>query len=658
MSLGLMENILVGVIVLIAQMRENAMNVLKDLVKSETVMVHQRECVELVQQTVMNAMVIIKFVMNAIWDMDSKYKIQNCEIFDNDLAICTGCLDGFYSESVGGVITKCSPCLSNCERCDNSSTCRRSNNGYYVKDAKCSPCPENCESCSSDTYCEYCNKGYKLSNGKCIKNTNHCEDVQSGECVRCSKGYGPIFENDKKTDKCGPCPANCFDCGENKDYCIYCKDNYCYDENPTSSTYRQCIACNNNDDNVECLVEGCIACKPGKSDQCEQCNSTLELDQNFKCVKSISTLASPTPKPFEGSISYDAVDDNGKITYDFDEQNKDGDANQPIVLRLDRDKNDGYNIISNFTIQNEKNRKIAIEVKGYNELTLAVDPNTENKEFDIIIADQTSITINLESDTFASIKNGQGKIELQSTDDKDVNLNQVQPSSSLTITPNSQVVIKEVEFSGKNGEIVINSDNNQKVKVTNLKVQQGGKGTIKNASIIGTVVLALSSSLDINENVDLTSSTVDFGYSDSYSQLQKDGGQIQGKIASVPKRLIINYRQIDKWLSDERLLLADSITEFDCDGWGDIIEYNGPYNNHQCIPESDRYRLYAINKEDGGKGGNRLSPGVIAAIVIVIVVVVGAVIFVLVYFLVIKKRKTQSSGNEDEENDDKDANEV
>lgn len=274
-----------------------------------------------------------------------KCKIQNCEICNNDLAICTGCLDGFYSESVEGVITKCSPCLSNCERCDNSSTCRRCNNGYYVKDGKCSDtyCPENCESCSSDTYCEYCNKGYKLSNGKCIKNTDHCEDGFSDECVHCSKGYGPILENNKKTDKCGPCPANCFDCRENKDYCIYCKDNYCYDENPTSSTYRQCIACNNNDDNVECLVEGCIACKPGKSDQCDQCNSTLELDQNFKCVKSISTLASPTPKPFEGSISYDAVDDNGKITYDFDEQNKDGDANQPIVLRLDREKNDGYN---------------------------------------------------------------------------------------------------------------------------------------------------------------------------------------------------------------------------------------------------------------------------------------------------------------------------
>lgn len=175
----------------------------------------------------------------------------------------------------------------------------------------------------------------------------------------------------------------------------------------------------------------------------------------------------------------------------------------------------------------------------------------------------------------------------------------------------------------------------------------------------------MQSSLEINENVDLTESSFDVSYSNYQGLYSK--APINGKIKSNPgKGITINSRNPGTLLTQEKFLIAESRIEFNCDeAWKNAITnkaVGSKINQYVCIKENDIYnnevyRLYAQEKIEDKKNG--LPPGAIAGIVIGVVVFVGLIVFLLVYFLVIKKRKDDGNESSDQEADnDNDANEV
>ncbi len=221
---------------------------------------------------------------------------------------------------------------------------------------------------------------------------------------------------------------------------------------------------------ITCSVDNCLVCVSGEPDHCSQCNSGFELDLLDQCVIILDFITEPpTEKSTYVSPNYKGVE-NGYLDYNFDENNPDD--SDSLVLKLDYLKNienNKNNVITNINIQNNNNKNISVEIsEGYEELTFKVDPTTSSKNFDIIITSENPIKINLESTSNASIKVGSGELEIESIDNSNVNLNQIQPSSSLTIKPVSPIIVNEVEFKqGKyeKGKILINSDDNTKVQL-------------------------------------------------------------------------------------------------------------------------------------------------------------------------------------------------
>lgn len=572
-------------------------------------------------------------------------------------------MDGYIFNVVNGNLTNnCIQCAANCYTCENLTSCQSCKSGYYLTrengNGRCSKCPANCASCRSSQNCEYCEDGYQLvDSSKCVKCADNCDECQNATfCRYCNRGYGIIYDKGVSTGKCGPCSSNCFECSISGE-CDLCEEDYCLDTLPNSPNYNKCVPCNSD---VQCLVENCLVCITGFSDQCAQCNPPFALDISNKCVKPVDPFEpTPTPQPKKIKPAYDKIQDDGNLPQNFDDEEISENSQQlRLTLNYEENVDENNKIITAVTITNTKNRNVAIEIPdGYDEITLKVDSNTNNKEFDIITT-KSSIKINLDPSTRASIVEGHDNIRIESTSPTStVNLNQVEPISALTITPLSPIEINQLEFKEQEGELIINSDNNKDVQINSIKIQQGISGLIQNATIKGKVVIGISSSLEINENVNLESSTLDCSYSDSTSQLL-DGAHIKGKLRSVPSSIVINKRNVGATLEQETILIADSYDDnFNCDAWGGKIDKK--HFNYECKYVNSRKNLLAIKKDDDDSKGSKLGAGAIAGIVIAAVVVVGAIVFVLVYFLVIKKRKeAQSSVNEAAPEGDKDANEV
>lgn len=584
---------------------------------------------------------------------------DNCGYCSNSQT-CDKCWEGFVLDEN----RKCVPCPDGCLDCynPNSNSCINCLDGYYSSGDKCLKCVENCEYCYRENKCERCIEGfeevsYPNDTKLCVPCPENCAGCYGKDlgCTRCFDGYGFKYENGIRSNKCAKCEdKNCLYCQFDTNDCYNCKKGYCI-ESPANSPYNHyCVPCSDDtEEPTKCLVEGCIKCVPQTSDKCQECESSLILDENMKCVKPSDITPKPEPTPVVIEVDHKEITD-GKYSPDLDSKYEDAPSLE-IQFNFYKDKD-----VNEVVIKNEKKRKVIFTIpEGFTELTFSVSSKSHD-EFDLINS-ADNIKINLDQSASASIKQGKGQIEINSTKENDkVNLKQVQPASKdFTIIPITQVVIKEVQFSETGGALIVQSDDNKKVEVQSIKVQPGREGKIENAKIKGEVTFASFSNLNINEKVDLSESTLDFSYSTS-ALGNKGKAPLSGVISGKPKGITITSRKDSTWLDVEKLLLAESTNEFDCESWGDMIDFksSGKLNDHSCQNENNVHRLFAVEnpdkKSDGG--GKGLNGGVIAAIVIAVVVVVGAIVFVLVYFLVIKKRRSKESSVS--EGDNKNADEV
>lgn len=646
-------------------------------------------------------------------------QVEHCDECNSDHSKCESCDEGYALVEFESDKYKCVQCTPNCEKCYNQTHCLSCDVGYNLftvdGEVKCLKClVENCSDCSNNiSICSRCRYDfiYNESENKCILENvglEHCAKSYDGiNCVECSYGYGNYYENGFNTGKCVKCTAeNCRDCWYDSTFCVECLDGfgfskesgecvpctdkhceicqtdntechvcrigYCFDNNKDSLAFNKCIKCDGTETN--CNVEGCEECKENTTDECKICFSPLSLVDG-KCVsidisseqdssqiidqtsEHIITQPPPPTKPPVNTqnITLDQFVDDDKVTINMDSE----DFTNDVVYIVEIPKE--YNKI---TLDSKSSKSISLVLSEETDAITISSKEGSNQIVDII-PKSDEITITLDQQTKASISDAKGIITLQNTDNQQINLNQIIPQSKdFTLIPNTPVKIEEVEFTGQQGLNIESTGNN--VEVEKIKIQAHSSGSINNA-VIKNIVLGPLSSLNIDQNVDMTKSNIDLSYNNDAVGSDLEAA-ISGVLETTPASISFNQRGFgyiaEKENDNERFLIAESASsKFNCDGWAELFRkgpFNSKFNDAECKDEKAKNmkntkRLYAIVKKEGGnddgdedEDNKGLEPGAIAGIVIAVVVVVGVVIGLLVYFLVIKKRKNSENSTEQE----------
>ena len=614
-----------------------------------------------------------------------------CYECDVDVNKCYGCFEGFTFKRNGNNITdECIPCPPGCESCEVDPNyceiCKEKGYGLVIENGvntrKCARCADPfCRFCPRDnTICLECEDHSYMDHdknsptyGKCVslygrvpecavENCFKCEYENPIQCMECFDDF--CLYDDGNYKKCLPCQKECNveNCKQcifgHSDQCMECNDGFCVNEDSTSKDYKKCVSCD-----IPCKVENCQKCISGSSDKCKECNDGYTVSGNGQCTEPLDGIDRPDFSPEYIVVDDSEISEDGNFVFDGSKYILKDDKNQ-ITIKLDSKK------ISTITINSNPAKKdLAVEITdSVSDITILLKDSNSGKNFDIVTSGQ-KVTINLDGNTRASIKQGQGEVEIKGAKNADkVTLNQVQPlTKSFSLIPSVPVEIDVVDFNEEQG-LLVQSPDSSKVTVKTLKVQQTADAEIQNATITSEILFGLSSSLKINEFVNLAKSSLNLPFNLNSEESNK--AFIRGILKSNPDNIKITNRQVGT-LSQDRYLLAESSESFDCETWKSVstIEVtNSQLNGFECKNESsngrDVYRLYAIQgkseedpSKDGGNNGNKLSAGAIAGIVIAVVVVVGAVVFVLVYFLVIKKRRSNESSGQEGQNEN-DANEV
>ncbi|KAK8843913.1 hypothetical protein M9Y10_024996 [Tritrichomonas musculus] len=600
-----------------------------------------------------------------------KCKVEHCKSCNNNIFSCKSCENGYMVQIDVNNIYKCVKCPDGCDICIEPSTCYSCGVGYYLTNENlCEKCIENCRSCRDSITCRICNDPFYASDdGKCVRCIENCQYCYKKDtCDTCVEKY---YRNDDY--KCEPCPENCLYCNDILT-CTVCSPRYGFET--VSEGRRLCMPCPPNCKNCERW-----------STLCEECDEGYELDINYRCrnpnitetidiqtsfysetsestqsssrvptsihsstpapTHSATPAPTPTMKPVYKNITTDDVKENGEYILNQGKDTEIGE-NEILIVDLPQIPSEGQNKLTNLVIGNDLvDTNLVVNIfPEYKELTITSE-SEKPKQLDIIQSG-SQLRINLGESTFATIKEAKGTLEIGSANEnKEVKLNQVSlAEDTFTLIPQAQVSIEQIDFNGDKS-ILVKSNNNQ-VSIINIKIQKSFTGTIHNAKIIGKVLFESSSSLNVNENVDITQSKLDL----SYKEGANSKAPINGAISNAPSSIVVNVRQDSSILEQLRYLIAESSIELKCQKWIDATQINiagSKLNELVCVDEKNAngqnaYRFYAQEKQDDD---NKLGAGAIAGIVIACIVVIGGIIFALVYFLVIKKKRENTSSAED-----------
>ncbi|KAK8898506.1 hypothetical protein M9Y10_000797 [Tritrichomonas musculus] len=449
------------------------------------------------------------------------------------------------------------------------------------------------------------------------------------KCTICDDGYGLVVE----TGLCAKCnDENCDSCLFDFKECMKCKDNYHFDTAVNSPHYNKCVPFN-----VPCSVRECQRCIYNLKNKCAQCNYGYQLGRDGECQKQLHEIEMPKIDAIYTTINNSDII-NG--TCELNVSKYDIQSEKLLVFQI----ND-TNILSEIIIDNSKNQSFAIEVgQGVSQLT--IKPKN-NGSFTLIQSNKGApLTINLNNRSFASILDAKGELTIKCIDcSSSLNLNQIKISSEkLELVPKTSLNIDTLNFNGAQ-KLIVQSNDSEKVRIKTVKVEQKTAAKIVNSSIFGKIIFGLSSSLEINEFVDLSNSLIDLPFNPSQIQGLYDKAPINGILNTKPRLIIISDRGVNRLLSNNKYLIAESTEEFDCEKWKVIINNEADKSNmnqYFCTKNETGiygnvvYRLYGI--EGDQKKDKKL---VIITIVVVccIIIVIALIVFIVVYFLVIKKRK-------------------
>ncbi|CAG9329821.1 unnamed protein product [Blepharisma stoltei] len=187
---------------------------------------------------------------------------SNCISVDN--GDCYDCAEGYYLKD-----NACISCtgISNCELCDDESTCTQCSAGFFLQDpttcVSCSSQISYCAACDSDSECTECDSTHYLTDLDDCANSGpeHCYIVDSNDlttCNDCLKGYN-WDQSDKTCKACGDIMPHCTECqdGNIEDFrCWTCDVGYILD------IYSVCI---------KSPLKNCV--KVSDASHCEVCSS-------------------------------------------------------------------------------------------------------------------------------------------------------------------------------------------------------------------------------------------------------------------------------------------------------------------------------------------------------------------------------------------------
>jgi hypothetical protein len=226
---------------------------------------------------------------------------DQCQVYDP--STCQVCQKG-YNLLITGQYKNETKCINVCPK------------SYYQEDKTCKECPTNCEECENKSTCKVCNKGYILLDGKCVdrcpdkftERNSKCVPCTDSNCLDCDnvdtrqcKSCGNSFYLKEDTKECVPiCPKGYFIKGLNSKICSRCTDNCencsnskicekcvspyklkdgncvkeCGDGYTADSTDLQC---------KYCVDENCKKCDSNNPASCIECKDPF-LNFNSKCL--------------------------------------------------------------------------------------------------------------------------------------------------------------------------------------------------------------------------------------------------------------------------------------------------------------------------------------------------------------------------------------
>ena len=266
--------------------------------------------------------------------------------FSENSYICFSCIEGYYMDLIftdpvpyGGQCQECSYKAEHCLECStecidddlnsyktcHNFKCSKCESGYFVSEengqSACSPCISNCITCTDSSTCIECQEGYQLKDeGKTCEKipcSSDCELCDGQNCIECKEGYGKYWDNDAVGYRCKECSQfklNCKKCETQSDsvictvcelgyypndlgYCLDCPTNceVCTDSDNCQvchtgyyvSEGKECKECTNNCATCSITSDNCTSCPDGfmKVDNtCQGCPSNCKECNNEGCV--------------------------------------------------------------------------------------------------------------------------------------------------------------------------------------------------------------------------------------------------------------------------------------------------------------------------------------------------------------------------------------
>ena len=165
---------------------------------------------------------------NTCYQCESSEKCVN--YINNSFCQCDKCKEGFYQLNY-----QCKNCISNCITCNNSFSCEKCVNNFYINaEGICTQCPKNCATTKpNDCRCETCNEHFFININyeceECDKNCKTCSNNKNN-CNSCENGK--YLTKEKKCDECNEVCLTCSNglecdsCDVNSHYPYYVSDEY------------------------------------------------------------------------------------------------------------------------------------------------------------------------------------------------------------------------------------------------------------------------------------------------------------------------------------------------------------------------------------------------------------------------------------------------
>ena len=270
--------------------------------------------------------------------------LRNCETCNKTTKTCTNCKTNFFLDKNNDCVScernagykdgkpdgsghcfECNTTLSNCNFCDNSTSCSKCTENFYLDGGyQCVECKEDSKfrKGNNDGFGQCMDCSSKIQNClKCSGDENKCDVCSQGHffqpeqrnCVNCDIEHYPGFFKDGGDDGTGKClkcshtMKDCEICEGKSTNCKKCNKGFYIDKNAKCTScegehvrksggdegYGTCVECSNCED-CSLIIDNCVLCEDVVNSQkkCVECKDGFFLVAENTCEKCSDECAS------------------------------------------------------------------------------------------------------------------------------------------------------------------------------------------------------------------------------------------------------------------------------------------------------------------------------------------------------------------------------